>query len=59
MFVWKNRVELEEFEIGKRVETLQITALLKSAINTNKNPGDLILFTQPLRSGRIWHVVNF
>ena len=35
--------------------------ILKKSLNvySETNQGGYILFTQPLRSGRIWHKVNF
>ena len=38
---------LEEFEIGGRIETIQTTALLRSARNTEKSSGDLRRFAVP------------
>ena len=32
---------LEDLEVGEGVETIQTTALLKTARNTEKSPGDL------------------
>ena len=34
--------ELEEFKIGGRAETIQTTALLRSAKNNEEGPGDLL-----------------
>ena len=49
---------LEELEIRGRIETIQTMALgtLVDLVSVWKNSNPIY---QPLRSGRIWHKVNF
>ena len=61
---------LEDLEIRGPVEPIQIASLIKSVksledlrrlvvTQTPEKDHQFILFTQPLRSGTIWHKVNF
>ena len=60
MGVWTNYdVVVKQVSHNTNEQLPRIWSSISFSLFTLENTNLIILFTQPLRSGRIWHKVNF